>query len=56
LRKKAFGRTGLAVHNFIKLRDKIAAKHARVQDALVYASLFVLAAISVASILWFLAR
>ncbi|MGH7984302.1 MAG: FAD-dependent oxidoreductase [Candidatus Udaeobacter sp.] len=41
---------------FTRIPYATAAKRARVQDALVYASLFVLAAISVASILWFLAR
>src|SRR6184192_3052744 len=41
---------------FTRIPYATAAKRARVQDALVYASVFVLAAISVAAIVWFLAR
>ena len=41
---------------FTRIPYATAAKRARVQDALAYASVFVLAAISVAAIVWFLAR
>jgi kynurenine 3-monooxygenase len=41
---------------FTRIPYATAAKRARVQDALVYASAFVLAAISVAAIVWFFAR
>src|SRR5438874_2805568 len=41
---------------FTRIPYATAAKRARVQDALVYASVFVLAAISVAATVWFLAR
>jgi kynurenine 3-monooxygenase len=41
---------------FTRLPYATAAKRARVQDALVYASVFVLAAISVAAMVWFLTR
>ena len=41
---------------FTRMPYETAAKRARMQDALVYASLLVLAAITVAATLWFLAR
>ena len=41
---------------FTRIPYATAAKHARVQDACVYVSLFVLVAISVWAIIWFLAR
>ena len=41
---------------FTRIPYATAAKRARMQDALVYASVFVLAAISVAAIVWFLPR
>ena len=41
---------------FTRMPYASAAKRARVQDALVYASLFVLPVISVAAVFWFLAR
>jgi kynurenine 3-monooxygenase len=41
---------------FTRIPYATAAKRARVQDALVHASVFVLAAISVVAIVWFLTR
>jgi kynurenine 3-monooxygenase len=41
---------------FTRIPYRTAAKRARVQDALVYASLFALAAISVGAVFWFLLR
>jgi kynurenine 3-monooxygenase len=40
---------------FTRMPYAIAAKRARIQDSLVYASVFLIAAISVAAVLWLLA-